>query len=530
VTAPFGRGSVSSDKHEAPILSRDGRKPYFYFTFLLVATFVSAQPRAAIQGTVLRDDTGVPLAGAEVRLKSRKAPAGTAETRTVTDAGGRFTFAGRAADVYILRIDIAGYPTYSTQFSFAVNPVRYTGVEGKLDELVVRIAPVASISGRVTDAAGKSMSGATVRAVRSGFTRTGRELFTASSTRTDATGEYRLDGLPVGKYYVQARSAEMAMNRAAPVTYFPSTVDFAKATTVDAVAGKDAVKTDIRLVSSSGVTVSGRAMGRGSPPLVFLVRRGAGKEEYGTGVIKPDGTFEIANVPPGAYTLKSPNGSLRIDVGPTKLNGLTIPEAPIFDLKGSIRVEGADTPKAAGLKLVLVPDEGNAALGVVNSDGSFVFRNVTSVSYRVKLAIRQSFYLAGAKFGGKDALDSPIDLTRAKSSPGELALTVNAAGGRVDGRALNERGKPLGVAQVVLVPESVTDRKRPSLYRVIPTEPSGAFSLTGVAPGKYKAFAWRNVDVDAWENPEFLAPYEGRGKTITVAPGSTQAIDLLVIR
>jgi hypothetical protein len=65
---------------------------------------------------------------------------------------------------------------------------------------------------------------------------------------------------------------------------------------------------------------------------------------------------------------------------------------------------------------------------------------------------------------------------------------------------------------------------------VIPTEPSGAFSLTGVAPGKYKAFAWRQVDVDAWENPEFLAPYEGRGKTLTVAPGSTQAIDLVVIR
>jgi hypothetical protein len=140
MTAPFGRGSVSSDKHEAPILSRDGRKPYFYFTFLLVATFVSAQPRAAIQGTVLRDDTGVPLAGAEVRLKSRKAPAGTAETRTVTDAGGRFTFAGRAADVYILRIDIAGYPTYSTQFSFGVNRLA-TGRRRKAGELVVRIAP-----------------------------------------------------------------------------------------------------------------------------------------------------------------------------------------------------------------------------------------------------------------------------------------------------------------------------------------------------------------------------------------------------
>jgi hypothetical protein len=117
-------------------------------------------------------------------------------------------------------------------------------------------------------------------------------------------------------------------------------------------------------------------------------------------VIKPDGTFEIANVPPGAYTLKSPNGSLRIDVGPTKLNGLTIPEAPIFDLKGRFAWRAPIRQRrraeaGAGAR------RRKRGAGCGESDGSFVFRNVTNVSYRVKLAIRQSFYLAGAKSAAK---------------------------------------------------------------------------------------------------------------------------------
>jgi hypothetical protein len=81
----------------------------------------------------------------------------------------------------------------------------------------------------------------------------------------------------------------------------------------------------------------------------------------------------------------------------------------------------------------------------------------------------------------------------------------------------------------VLVPDP-PDRKRSVLYRVIPSEANGAFSITGVAPGKYKLFAWRQLDTEAYENPEFLAPYEARGKAVIVTPGSVQAVDLAVIR
>jgi hypothetical protein len=495
--------------------------------FLGLAAAAQAQ-KATIEGTVLRDDTGAPLAGAQVRLKSRKAAPASPEARTTSNADGRFAFAGFPADVYILRVDLPGYPTYSTQFAFSINPIRYTGVDGKLAELVMRIAPVTSISGRVTDATGKAISNVTLRAMRYGYSRTGRELFGGVSTRTDGTGDYRLEGLAPGKYLVRAHAPDAAMNRAAVPSYFPSTNDFAKATTVETAPGKDAAKIDIRLVRPAGVTISGRA-GRGTPPIVFLVRRNLAKEDYGSGVIKPDGTFEIANVPPGPYTLKSPTGSLRIDVGAAKVVGLTIPPNPIFDLKGMVRVEDTASTKAAGVKIVMVPDDGSAALATVNADGSFVFPSVTSAVYRIKLAIRQDFYIAAAKFGGKDVLNGGIDLTRAKSSPGALELVIHTGAGRVDGKALGERGKALGVVSVVLVPDP-PDRKRSVLYRVIPSEANGAFSITGVAPGKYKLFAWRQLDTEAYENPEFLAPYEARGKAVIVTPGSVQAVDLAVIR
>jgi len=270
--------------------------------FLALAAAAQAQ-KATIEGIVLRDDTGAVLAGAQVRLKSRKAPPAAPEARTTSNADGRFAFAGFPADVYILRVDIPGYPTYSTQFAFSINPIRYTGVDGKFAELVLRIAPVTSISGRVTDETGKAISNVTLRAMRYGYSRTGRELFGGASTRTDGTGDYRLEGLAPGKYLVRAHAPDAAMNRAGAPTYFPSTNDFAKATTVETAPGKDASKIDIRLVRPAGVTISGRAPGRGTPPIVLLTRRGIAKEEYGAAAIKPDGTFEIAgDKPKGTLT------------------------------------------------------------------------------------------------------------------------------------------------------------------------------------------------------------------------------------
>jgi hypothetical protein len=58
---------------------------------------------------------------------------------------------------------------------------------------------------------------------------------------------------------------------------------------------------------------------------------------------------------------------------------------------------------------------------------------------------------------------------------------------------------------------------------------NGNFQFTGVRPGKYKLFAWEEVDNDLWQDPEFRKKYENRANEITVGPSETQNTQLRVI-
>ncbi len=49
---------------------------------------------------------------------------------------------------------------------------------------------------------------------------------------------------------------------------------------------------------------------------------------------------------------------------------------------------------------------------------------------------------------------------------------------------------------------------------------NGQFSVRGIAPGDYKLFAWEAIEEGAYQDPEFLRPYEERGKPIHVDEGS----------
>ena len=106
---------------------------------LLCIPFLRAQtppPREAITGTVLREDTGAAVSGAEIRLQLRSG--GSTMTAT-TNTEGRFSFASRPAGAYILRVEMRGVTGVSTQFVFSTNPVRYTSVDGTTPDLVVRV-------------------------------------------------------------------------------------------------------------------------------------------------------------------------------------------------------------------------------------------------------------------------------------------------------------------------------------------------------------------------------------------------------
>ena len=81
---------------------------------------------------------------------------------------------------------------------------------------------------------------------------------------------------------------------------------------------------------------------------------------------------------------------------------------------------------------------------------------------------------------------------------------------------------------VSLVPD-VPLRERLMLFKTTATDTTGHFSISGIAPGEYKLFAWQQVEDGAYQDPEFLKPYENQGQAVTIREGSRETAQLKVI-
>jgi len=68
------------------------------------------------------------------------------------------------------------------------------------------------------------------------------------------------------------------------------------------------------------------------------------------------------------------------------------------------------------------------------------------------------------------------------------------------------------------------------LYRASTTDQYGRFDLRGVAPGDYKLFSWKQAEEGAWEDPDFLQPFESKGEKVSVQEGDAKSMDLVTIK
>ena len=53
--------------------------------------------------------------------------------------------------------------------------------------------------------------------------------------------------------------------------------------------------------------------------------------------------------------------------------------------------------------------------------------------------------------------------------------------------------------------------------------------MRGLAPGDYTFYAWDDVERGAWESPEFMRAFEGRGRFVRLREGPNDAIELSVV-
>jgi len=225
---------------------------------------------------------------------------------------------------------------------------------------------------------------------------------------------------------------------------------------------------------------------------------------------------------------------LRIDVGNEDVNNVSVVINVGSTIQGRIIIDGrqenANELASVRINLDAIP----SGVAMVGSQGgpvanaAFRVENVWPATYRMSVQnLPPTLYVKSMRAGNVDLLAQP--LTAPLQTEGVVEVLLGTDVSTAEGRVVNDRGEGFSNAKVALVPEGPS-RGRLDLYKSAATDASGNFRITRVPPGDYKVFAWEEAEDNAWTDPEFLRPEEGRGKSLRVGAGRSESVNVTVIR
>ncbi len=192
-------------------------------------------------------------------------PSGSA----TTNSSGVYTITGLPPGTYTLTIKGCSAGTYFTQ---TIASIQVIG--GKTTTENVTLVQAATITGTITDSAGKALAGACVAASPSG-----------GNTTTNSSGVYTLGGLAAGTYTLTIKGCTAG-------TYLNKTI-----TGVQVAAGK--TKTQNATLIQPG-TITGKILNTAKNAVVGACVTGS---PSGSATTNSSGVYTITGLPPGTYTL-----------------------------------------------------------------------------------------------------------------------------------------------------------------------------------------------------------------------------------
>jgi 5-hydroxyisourate hydrolase-like protein (transthyretin family) len=451
-----------------------------------------------------------------------------------TDRDGKFVVTKLEEGSYRVAVAIDGYvrqeygqrifPGQGTPLKLAAGEV--------LKDLAIRLTPTAAINGRIADKDGKPAAGVLVQLVRVTYNATGQKVMQLPTrATTNDRGEYRLFFIAPGRYYLAAGTPPGNTSPIQPdwfpFIFYPNTMDPNRALIIDVKAGSE-MAFDMVIPRQQPYSIRGRIVDAASakPGAVGLslaysgMGGGVAYQHYGQSYNPTTGLFEIPDLPPGTYIVQANTGNasaqVLVEITDADVEGVNIIVSKGSSITGQVRMDGGGALPGAPTRIQLrrvvagiANYVGFAPNGQAGADGTFKFEGVLDGQYRASITAPADHYVKEARFEGRDALNSPVEVaeSRGASSALEIVLSPNVA--QIDGVARNDRGQPVSGARIVLVPER--NRERGELFTAATSDQSGRFNMRRIVPGDYRLFAWEAIENNAYFDPEVLKRDESRG-------------------
>jgi hypothetical protein len=514
---------------------------------------------------------------------------------TLTDDSGVFDLTELPPGRYTLTASKTGFVTLSygqRRPYLAGTPLQLADGQ-QIGGIEFRLPRGSVIAGRILDETGDPMPGANVRVMRYQYAQGERQLIPAGNAQTDDQGSYRVWGLNPGDYYVSALTRNFnfgARGFGGPVpagrgggagggraaggrgivnsrgilsdasgdadetqlayapTYYPGvgSVDEARAVTVGVSQQLLDVNFTLLLVRTAHIsgTVTnpdGSATTSGQVNLTPETGgRGAVGGNYG-GRIEWDGKFELANVPPGRYTLRARGtdteqpqfASQPLTVAAGDLSSVSVILYPGATINGSVVFEGTDAPDVTQVRLT-APSVDGASVGPnsnarVDKDGRFALAGVAAGSHLLRAAGQlRGWALKSVVINGRDVVDTPIDL-RSNQTVNDVTVTFTNKLTQLSGTVTNDASAPVIDFTVLAFP---TDARlwRPLARQIMTARPdqTGKYQIRGLPPGDYYLATVDPSEQGEWFEPSFLDQQRIGAVRLQLADGDVKTHDFKI--
>lgn len=516
-------------------------------------------PSGVIRGRITTFPGGRPIARARVLLqRSDRDYAWVA----ITDAEGRYAIPElEGFDRYMLSASKTGYAARMWgERQLPAAPAPLTLADGQvLEHVDVALIEHLWVAGRILDSDGTPFGGAVVSAMRPVYVGDRRELVTAAEIITNDRGEYRLFGLPPGQYYITAADPAFFStgDHQGPLvyapTFYPGGVSPDGATRITLEPGAPRENIDFALSIVKPARVRGRISSYDNQQLisgaVVMSPFSAGHSASFTTTrvdIRPDGTYEFFNVPPGRFIIRSRGetssegvalfGSFTLSVRGQSASGVDMTLLPGARVSGLVAWEGT-APKPADISEVRVRVPltdgslfGDALTGTING-GEFLIRGAMIGGHLIRVEnLPEPWSLKAVYYRGQDVTDIPLSFSLGEEVS-SLRVVLTDKSTRIDGTLQSFEGDDFESYRVVAFAANPL-YWTPTSRHVTLARPDreGRFAIAGLPPAIYYLAVSREVDESDIGDPRALDRLTGDALIVELAEGERRIQDLRVRR